>query len=491
MPPAALIDDLQERTYQWKTAALSRWLGQPPAAAVEAAEELSLATLDRIDSIDDAALRHGLRQRFIDLYLQDRLRPLDAEMQVMTQGAAAHVNGHKIYLREVIPWCQQAHTWEERQLLQRETSALCRFLKPYVLAHWEESLTRLREDFGYGEYYGYCREKKGVDYATFKSEMIHFLEATRELYFDAMTRWCKTSFGRPLADLTRFDAIHLLGWGSYPANFSASLTSLDTLSLLDAWEMSLTALPGLHLHTATGMEASNQAMTFLLRVPQEVHIVMAPTGGWIDLETLWHELGHGLAAVCTPAQLSLTAREFATDYSLSEGFAFLFQGAALSETVLTEVLNLDGPTAHRLGYFKALRDLAVFRRYAAKFLWELALFSDGLDLADGEPYAELMRHHTGFYHSPESHLFDLTPEFYCCDYLRGMLLARRLDATLEENLGANWPLKTATGDQLRDWWAGGHAADMDAFCAAQSIRPPDVETLMDHWAKVLAQGPPG
>jgi hypothetical protein len=489
MPPATLIDDLQKRTYQWKTAALSRWLGQPPPAAVEAADELSLATLDRIDSIDDASLRHGLRQRFIDLYLQDRLRPLDAEMQVMTQGAAAHVNGHKIYLREVIPWCQQAHTWEERQLLQRETSALCRFLKPYVLAHWEESLTCLREDFGYGGYYGYCRQKKNVDYAAFKPEMTHFLEATRELYFDAMTRWCRDCFGRPLSDLTRFDAIHLLGWGGFPIDFPTSRTPMDTLSMLDTWEMPHTDFPGLHLHTATAAEGSAQAMTFLLRVPQEVHIVMAPTGGWIDLETLWHELGHGLAAASTPAELPLMAREFATDHSLSEGYAFLLQGAALSETVLTEVLNLDGATAHRLGCYKALRDLAVFRRYAAKFLWELELFN-GLDLADGVPYAELMHHHTGFYHQPESHLFDLTPEFYCCDYLRGMLMARRLTATLEENFGSKWPLMPAAGVQLLNWWAAGHTADMVAFCVDQQIPSPDVGALLDHWGKILAQGPP-
>jgi hypothetical protein len=28
---------------------------------------------------------------------------------------------------------------------------------------------------------------------------------------------------------------------------------------------------------------------------------------------------------------------------------------------------------------------------------------------------------TGFYHQPESHLFDLVPEFYCADYLLGWL----------------------------------------------------------------------
>lgn len=489
-----LLNDLQARTYHWKSEALARWLGQPPPEAADhrGADGLLLTTLDRIDTLEDLSLRHGLRHRFIDLYLQDRLRPYEAEMQVMTQGAAAHVNGHKIYLREVIPWCQQIHTWEERQLLQGETSALCRFLKPYVLAHWEESLTRLREDFGYSDYARYCGEKKAVDYAALQPEMNHLLESTRGLYFDAMTRWCQDCFGRPLADLTRFDAIHLLGWGGFPVDAPASPTSMETLSLslLDLWEMPLAALPGLHLHTrAAAGEAATQAMTFLLRVPQEIHVVMVPAGGWIDLETLWHELGHGLAAAFTPATLSPVAREFATDHSLSEGYAFLLQGAVLSEGVLTEVLGLDGASARRLVYFKTLRDLAVFRRYAARFLWELQLFN-GLDLADGEPYAELMRYHTGFYHQPESHLFDLTAEFYCCDYLRGMLMARGLAASLEETLGSEWPLTAAAGGQLRSWWAAGHTADMTAFCAEHEILAPHAGALMGHWEKILAPGPP-
>lgn len=490
----ALLNDLQARTYRWKSEALARWLGQPSPepADHEGADSLPLTTLDRIDRLEDLSLRHGLRHRFIDLYLQERLRPYEAEMQVMTQGAAAHVNGHKIYLREVIPWCQEPHTWEERQLLQKETSALCRFLKPYVLSHWEESLTRLREDFGYSDYLRYCGEKKAVDYLALQGTMTRFLEGTRGLYFDAMTRWCRDCFGRPLADLTRFDAIHLLGWGGFPVDAPASPASMEALSmrLLDLWEMPLAALPGLHLHTtAAAGEAATQAMTFLLRVPQEVHVVMTPAGGWIDLETLWHELGHGLAAAHTPAHLSLMAREFATDHSLSEGYAFLLQEAVLSEGVLTEVLGLDGASARRLVYFKALRDLAVFRRYASKFLWELRLF-DGLDLADGEPYAELMRHHTGFYHQPESHLFDLTAEFYCCDYLRGMLMARRLAASLEETLGGEWPLMTAAGGQLRSWWAAGHTADMNAFCTDQKIPAPHAGALMEHWEKILAPGPP-
>jgi hypothetical protein len=488
--PTGLSNDLLERTYQWKADVLARWLGQPPPANSRLNRpDLALTTLDRIDAVEDLPLRHGLRHRFIDLYLQERLRAHEAEMQMMIRGAAAHVNGQKIYLREVIPWCQGDHSWEERQRLQMETSALCRFLKPYLLVHWEESLACLRKDLGYADYRTYCQEKKGVAYADLRAPMMAFLEATRSLYFDAMTAWCRLRFNRPLVDLTRFDAIHLLGWGGCEVSLPGPHAVQDSLDLLNTWQMPLAGIDGLKLHVTAAGEGGAQAMTLLLRVPGEIHIVMAPSGGWIDLETLWHELGHGLAAAFTPAGMPLAGRELATDYSLSEAYAFLLQGAILKKQPLIEVLGLDRPAARRLGYYKALRDLAVFRRYAAKFIWEFEFFN-GRDLDDGGPYAELMRHHTGFYHQPESHLFDLTPEFYCCDYLRGMLLAQRLAAFLEKADGTDWPLSTATGARLRSWWRQGHAADVDAFCTANQIPSPNAQSLAAHWEAALACGPP-
>jgi hypothetical protein len=55
--------------------------------------------------------------------------------------------------------------------------------------------------------------------------------------------------------------------------------------------------PGLHLHIRPQAGKSAQAISIMVRIPEEVHLLMRPEGGWIDVETLWHELGHGLSAV--------------------------------------------------------------------------------------------------------------------------------------------------------------------------------------------------
>jgi hypothetical protein len=60
----------------------------------------------------------------------------------------------------------------------------------------------------------------------------------------------------------------------------------------------------------------------MVRIPGEVHILMRPEGGWIDVETLWHELGHGLSAVATDPSLPAVDRELATTFNLSEAYAF-------------------------------------------------------------------------------------------------------------------------------------------------------------------------
>ena len=67
-----------------------------------------------------------------------------------------------------------------------------------------------------------------------------------------------------------------------------------------------------------------------------------------------------------------------------------------------------------------LKELSIFRRYAAKFIAEYEMFSSG-ELADGEPYAGIMARYLGFYYQPESHLFDLVPEFYSLEYVLALM----------------------------------------------------------------------
>lgn len=114
--------------------------------------------------------------------------------------------------------------------------------------------------------------------------------------------------------------------------------------------------------------------------------------------------------------------------------AFLLQHAVLSRPFLEEFLGCDQETAAALDHHRNIRDLAAFRRYAAKFVSEYEMFSSG-NLADGQPYADTMARRTGFYHQPESHLFDLVPELYSLDYLLGWIGAAMMADTLKERFG--------------------------------------------------------
>jgi oligoendopeptidase F len=88
-----------------------------------------------------------------------------------------------------------------------------------------------------------------------------------------------------------------------------------------------------------GSEAgkSAQAICLMLQVPEEIYVLLRPEGGWGDLETLWHELGHGLSAVFTSPDLSTVTRNMGTSFALSEAFAFLMQNLVLFKPLFDRI----------------------------------------------------------------------------------------------------------------------------------------------------------
>ncbi len=475
--------------YRWTLNALALWKGEkPPIEAYRIYEGyehfLSPSTLTIIDSLQNHAARNRLRHSFIDHCLQRAVLPHEAEMRTWMKGAAASVNGEKVYFRNIIPWCQKCGTVETRKILQNETRALCKFLKPFALNYWNILLEILKEDFGFQNYLDYCQQKKQTDYRRFYHMVQEILADTETLYFNAMDTWCSNRFNHALAELSRFDAIDLLSLRQFDP-LCSHVTMERIAEFFLYWNIDINNQPGLHLELGEENEKSDQAICFVLQAPDEVYVLMQPQGGWIDLETILHELGHGFSAVFTSPELPVIDRDMATSPALSESFAFLIQDLLMSRPFLNDFLGLNSQGSDILTYHKALRDLALFRRYASKFIFEYNMFLNG-DLSDGGPYSELMRRHTGFYHQPEAHLFDLVPEFYSLEYMLGWMAAAMMEEFMHSRRGSHWMFQTKTGEILKGWWQQGNQYDLFQFLARNEIGYLSPDMMIKRWKAILA-----
>ena len=402
------------------------------------------------------------------------------------RGAAAHVNGRKIYFREIIHYCQKESSFEERQVLQKETGPLSKFLKPFALNHWMILFEVLKDDLGFDTYLDYCSQKKGIDYSYYYQIVKKVLEESDEIYFRSMDHWAKEHLQRPLEQLTRFDAIYLLGLGQFDPFFPKM--DLSTLTaFFQHWDIDVTGLTNLHLDLGSEQGKSAQAICFLLSVPHEIYVLMKPEGGWIDLETLWHELGHGLSAVYVSPDLDFVKREMALSSSLTETYAFLFQNFCFSSQFLLTTLNLNDSLIKKLRYYKVLKELAIFRRYAAKYLSEYEMFSEG-DIENGDRYAHIMAKYTGFSYQSESHLFDLVPEFYSLEYVLAMMAEPIIEAHLAKLSGENWIYHLQTGNVLKNWWSEGNHYDIVTFLRKNGFDELSHELLLTRWKEVLGNG---
>ena len=491
--PHRLVSAIQALNTRWARQALALWQGHPPDNSPDQIytgfeDILTTETIAGVSDIQDDKTRTRIGHGLIDHYLQRKLMPHETEMHAWSRGAAAHVDGEKIYLQEVIPWCQKSSTLLKRQKLQQETGPLCKLLKPFAVNYWTVVLDTLTGELGFDSYIDYCGAKKGIDYHGLYRQMKTLIGQTNDHYFAAMDAWSRERFDLPMQRLTRFDAIYLLSLGQWD-----SLCPVDnpeaTLSFFKRWEMDPAHHPGLHLDVQPAAGKSAQAISIMIRIPREVHILMRPEGGWIDVETLWHELGHGLSAVYTDPSLPVVDRELATAFNLSEVYAFLLQRMALSRPVLESMMGLPEKTVATMSYYKDLKDLSVFRRYAAKFISEYEMFAGG-DLSDGRPYADTMVRITGFYHQPESHLFDLVPEFYCADYLLGWMGEAVLGDHLRRRLGSRWCLRAETGEMLKGFWRQGNQLDIFSFFKNNGLGELTSVPLLKRWERLSGSPSP-
>jgi hypothetical protein len=202
-----------------------------------------------------------------------------------------------------------------------------------------------------------------------------------------------------------------------------------------------------------------------VRVPEEIHLVVAPTGGRDDYVALLHECGHAQHYAWTDPALPFEFRRLG-DNSVTEAFAFLLDRLADDATWLTARLGANGANGKLAAHARASR-LLYIRRYCAKLAFELELHggSDASPAALANAYAERLTDATGVTWPRQTWLTDLDPLLYSASYLRAWALEARLRETLRDRFGPAWFEHRDAGEWLKSLWRGGQRLDANELAA--------------------------
>lgn len=336
---------------------------------------------------------------------------------------------------------------------------------------------------GWPSYRAMCETLTGVDYGKLARQATAFLAATEEQFAPLLDAGLRASAGVTLAGARRSDLPRFF------RNVAADRL-YPRERLLEALHATLAGLgieldrqPAIHVDVAARPRKSPRAFCAPVRVPQEIHLVVAPTGGRDDYVALLHECGHAQHYAWIDPALPFEFRRLG-DTSVTEAFAFLFDGLADDPTWLAARLGADGADEELAGHARASR-LLYIRRYCAKLVFELELhggdYASSTALSDA--YAERLTNATGLEWPPHTWLTDLDPLLYCASYLRAWALEARLRATLRERFGPAWFEQRDAGEWLKWLWHDGQRLDAAGLAArVRGHHALDFAPLLDEFA---------
>ena len=206
---------------------------------------------------------------------------------------------------------------------------------------------------------------------------------------------------------------------STPA-FPADRLVASFADTLDGLGIDLRGQANVHLDAEPRRTKSPRAFCSIPRVPDEIYLVIAPTGGRDDYGALFHEGGHVEHYANTDPGLAFEFRHLG-DNSVSESFAFLIEHLVEDREWLRDKLGVEDPgpaTAHARAF-----KLVMLRRYAAKLAYELELHGPSATLSEMPGrYAELLTEAIRVPWPRASWLADVDGGFYAACYLRAWTL---------------------------------------------------------------------
>ncbi|MFN2431536.1 MAG: hypothetical protein ABR599_01730 [Gemmatimonadota bacterium] len=364
-----------------------------------------------------------------------------------------------------------------------------------AMAHVDASLQpHLREQIerahaaaaglGAPDYVAHRARLGGFDPDALLRSAARILEETEAAYLDLFDWFARRELGLRRADVAHYDLPFLLRGQRFDAAFERSDLLPNVRRMLADVRLDPTAGGNVEYDLEPRPRKSARAFCSAIRVPQEVKLVILPSGGADDYAAFLHELGHSLHYGYVDPRAPFEFRVLG-DNSITETYAAAFDRCLLLPGWLRDVQGMDETREFLL--LQWFGELFLLRRYAAKLRYELALHVHGPRPEIAERYVEELARATGVAPARERYLEDVDPRFYCVAYLQSWALCALLHGALRERFDSDWYRNPRTGPWLRGLFARGQRDRPDELAALLGAATLDVGPLLD-WAREGLEG---
>jgi hypothetical protein len=308
----------------------------------------------------------------------------------------------------------------------------------------------LRSDvFGLDGEVAIATARTGVDIPAFSEMVQDVCERTAGRYALACTRMNPVLLGRDVAVPSRGQAPYMRSLHQWDHVYTRARMAEVCERTIAELGFPLNQLPTIHADLEDRPQKDPRACVVATRVPDEVYLVVRPTGGLTDYGAFLHEAGHALHYGLTDSTLPFSLRYSSPDHALTEIYSYVVERITHSPLWHQHHFGLSDADAQTVCEQARFIDTGLFRRYAAKLAYELHFWADPADPRNPDRYAMLLSNATGQRYSTSSYVSDMDPGLYAADYLRAWRTSEQVIAWLEREYGEDWFITGKAAEFLR------------------------------------------
>ncbi len=346
-----------------------------------------------------------------------------------------------------------------------------------LCTYWD-TLHRQAAELGFASYSELFSYLKQEDFFSLEAEMEKLLDETRNLYESHFESLLKRELGIHLKDSARSDFAFIKRAKKYDRFFKKDNLIPVFKGTLSGMGIDMDKYRNIHLDIEERKNKSPRAFCCVLKVPEEIYLVVMPSGGQDDFEAMFHEGGHAMHFGNTSSKLDFEYR-FLGDDTITEGYAFYLEQLMKNRQWLIDFLNMSPEDAGEFVYFSSLIKLWFCRRYAGKLKYELILHDGSSIKGRDSVYSKILSSVNLMKYPAESYLKDVDEGFYCTNYIKAWMFQSQLEEYMYRKFGCRWYRKKEAGSFLRELWSCGQKYSVEEILSQLDFDKLDIGYLID------------